>query len=63
MKIVVDMPKSKFVKVMCKKCKNEQVIFNKASTIVKCVKCGEVLAEPAGGMVEIKEAKVLRFLS
>lgn len=62
MKTVVQMPKSKFALVICKKCKNEQVIFNKASTVVKCLKCGEVLAEPTGGEAIIK-GKILQVLS
>jgi small subunit ribosomal protein S27e len=44
---------SKFVKVRCKKCKNEQVIFQKASTPVKCLVCEEILANPKGGKAEI----------
>ncbi|RLJ08337.1 MAG: 30S ribosomal protein S27e [Candidatus Aenigmatarchaeota archaeon] len=40
---------SKFFKVKCKKCRNEQNIFEKPSTVVKCLVCGEVLAEPTGG--------------
>jgi small subunit ribosomal protein S27e len=55
---LISTPKSKFVHVMCKKCKNKQVIFSKASTEVKCLVCGEVLAEPSGGDAIIK-AKVL----
>ncbi len=51
-------PKSKFVHVMCKKCKNKQIIFSKASTEVKCLVCGETLAVPSGGDAVIK-AKVL----
>ncbi len=56
------MPKSKFVSVACKKCRNEQVIYNKAATVVKCLKCGEELARPTGGEIEIK-GKVLEVLS
>ena len=44
---------SKFIKVRCK-CKNEQMIFEKASTVVRCLVCGEVLAVPTGGVAEIK---------
>jgi len=40
---------SKFVKVKCEKCKNEQMIFVKAASKVKCLVCGEMLAEPTGG--------------
>ena len=55
-------PKSRFVKVRCEKCKNEQVIFGKPVTIVKCLVCGEVLAEPKGSKANIK-ARVLEVLS
>jgi len=44
----------KFLKVRCKKCKNEQVIFNKASTVVKCLVCGNVLAKPTGGKAKLR---------
>ena len=47
-------PKSKFIKIRCNKCKNEQIIFEKASTQVKCLVCGEILANPKGGKAEIK---------
>lgn len=45
---------SKFLKVKCKKCKNEQVIYEKPENVVKCLVCGEVLAEPTGGKANIK---------
>ena len=52
---------SKFVKVRCPKCKNEQIIFGKASTAVNCLVCNRELAEPTGGKVKIK-ARVLEVL-
>jgi small subunit ribosomal protein S27e len=54
--------KSKFIKVRCEKCKNEQVIFNKAATEVKCLVCGEVLAQPSASVAKLK-AGVLEVLS
>lgn len=54
--------KSKFLLVQCKKCKNEQIVFSRASTLVKCLKCEEVLLEPTGGEARVK-AKILRALS
>lgn len=45
--------KSKFLKVKCKKCRNEQIIFNKASTQVKCLVCESILAEPTGGHADV----------
>jgi len=44
---------NEFVKVKCK-CKNEQIIFKRVSTVVKCLVCNEVLAEPTGGNADIK---------
>jgi len=49
---------SKFVRVRCPKCEGEQVIFGKASSIVKCHGCGTILAKPAASKAKIK-AKVL----
>jgi len=57
---LITLPKSKFARVVCKKCKNEQVIFNKIATVVKCLNCGEVLAEPTGGEANIR-GKVLEM--
>ncbi|HUI39427.1 MAG TPA: 30S ribosomal protein S27e [Methanothrix sp.] len=45
---------SKFIKVKCNDCENEQIIFAHASTVVKCLVCGRTLAEPTGGKAEIK---------
>ncbi len=53
-------PSSKFVKVRCR-CKNEQIIFGKASTEVKCLVCGQIVSAPMGGKANIK-AKVLEVL-
>jgi small subunit ribosomal protein S27e len=43
----------KFVKVKCEKCKNEQMIFMRAASKVKCLVCGEMLAEPTGGKARL----------
>ena len=40
---------TKFVKVKCKDCENEQIVFSKAATKVACNVCGASLAEPRGG--------------
>jgi len=61
-KQIVQSPRSRFVHVMCKKCKHEQVIYNKASTTVVCNNCGERMAKPTGGEIEVS-AKVLEVLS
>ena len=53
--------KSRFLKVRCAKCKNEQIIFGSASTKVKCLVCSANLAVPAGGKANIK-SRILEVL-
>jgi len=45
---------SKFIKVRCPNCKNEQIIFGKCSTAVNCLVCGKELATPTGGKSDVK---------
>ena len=59
--VKIEEPNSRFVKVRCPKCKNEQIIFGKASTEVKCLVCGNTLAVPKGGKAKIK-AQILEVL-
>jgi small subunit ribosomal protein S27e len=54
-------PTSKFIKVRCPKCKNEQTVFGKSASSVKCLVCGKVLAEPTGGKTKVK-ARILEVL-
>lgn len=54
-------PISKFVKVRCPKCKNEQIVFGKTATVINCLVCGKPLAEPTGGKSKVK-ARVLEVL-
>ncbi|MBU2639211.1 MAG: 30S ribosomal protein S27e [Nanoarchaeota archaeon] len=54
-------PNSKFVKLRCNKCKNEQITFGKPSSIIKCLVCGTPITEPTGGKGKIK-ARILEVL-
>jgi small subunit ribosomal protein S27e len=46
--------RSKFLKVKCPDCENEQTVFEKASTVVSCIVCGKELATPSGGKARLK---------
>ncbi|MBW3023055.1 30S ribosomal protein S27e [Candidatus Woesearchaeota archaeon] len=52
---------SKFIKVKCSKCKNEQIIFGKATTNIKCLVCEKPLGDATGGKTKIK-ARILEVL-
>ena len=54
-------PTSRFIKLRCLKCKNEQIVFGKPSTEVKCLVCEKTLMEPAGGKGKVK-ARILEVL-
>ena len=55
------LPKSKFIKVRCSKCKNEQVLFGNSSSLVSCLVCKKELAYPTGGKARIS-ARVLEII-
>lgn len=46
-----------FIKVACE-CKNEQVVFESASTPVNCLVCGKALAKPTGDKATILGERV-----
>jgi len=45
--------RSRFLRVKCTDCENEQIVFDHASTSVKCNVCGRTLVVPRGGKAEI----------
>jgi small subunit ribosomal protein S27e len=58
---IIKEPNSKFIKLRCPKCKNEQIVFGKSASTVKCLVCEKVIAEPTGGKTRVK-ARVLEVL-
>ena len=55
-------PASKFIKIRCPKCKNEQITFGKSSNDVKCLVCSKILVNPSGGKSKIR-ARILEVLN
>ena len=51
---LIPKPRSKFVRVKCPDCGNEQIVFSYITNIVHCNICGATLAKPTGGKAEIK---------
>ena len=60
-KILIPQPKSKFMRVRCPDCGNEQITFSHAASVVRCNICGRILAEPTGGKADIKGEIVNKF--
>ncbi len=49
-------PKSAFLSGVCVKCGTENAFYSNATHEVKCKQCGELLAYPTGGRVEVTES-------
>lgn len=47
--LVPPLPKSRFIRVRCNSCGNEQVVFSHPSMEIKCLVCGATLVKPSGG--------------
>ena len=52
-KVLIPQPRSRFVKIRCPDCGNEQVTFSHAAMVVRCLVCGRVLAQPTGGKARL----------
>jgi len=42
-------PRSRFLKVKCSQCANEQIVFERPASNVKCRMCGITMVESTGG--------------
>ncbi|GAB4309259.1 MAG: 30S ribosomal protein S27e [Promethearchaeota archaeon] len=58
----IPVPRSRFLKVKCLECGNEQIVFGCATTEVKCLACGVVLLQTTGGKAKIL-TKILNVLT
>jgi len=52
---LIPKPETKFLRVKCKDCGNEQTVFERASTTVNCQVCGATVARPTGGKAALTE--------
>ena len=50
---LIPRPSSRFLRVRCRTCENEQIIFSHTTHVISCRNCGETLAEPTGGKANI----------
>ena len=56
------MASSKFLRVHCRDCGNEQIVFERATTVINCAVCGSILTRPAGGKAQLTGASVAEIL-
>lgn len=51
---IIPKPRSSFLRVRCPDCGNEQIVFSHVASLVHCNICGALLAEPTGGVADVK---------
>ena len=51
--ILIPQPSSKFHKVKCKECDEENIVYSHASSEVTCKSCGNIIAQPTGAVATI----------
>ncbi|RME79968.1 MAG: 30S ribosomal protein S27e [Methanobacteriota archaeon] len=50
---------SRFMKLKCNECGNEQVSFSHATKEVVCLGCGALLLEPMGGKANLLNGEIV----
>jgi len=50
---LIPRPTSAFLRVRCRTCESEQIVFSHPTHTINCRTCGETLAEPTGGKAKI----------
>lgn len=58
---LIPRPRSLFLRVKCKNCGGERIIFDRSTTEVKCEVCDETLVIPTGGRARV-EGEILQIL-
>ena len=59
---LIPQPKSRFLRVKCLNCGNQQIIFGCSATDVECLVCGKLLLQSTGGKARIL-TKILEVLT
>ena len=51
--VLIPEPNSKFQKIKCSECEEEQVIYSHTTTVIKCNSCGNPIAQPTGSKAKL----------
>jgi small subunit ribosomal protein S27e len=59
---LIPQPNSRFLRIKCLNCGNQQIIFGCSATDVECLVCGKTILQSTGGKARIL-TKILEVLS
>jgi len=51
--IPIPEPSSKFQKIKCSECEEEQIVYSHTTTVIKCNSCGNPIAQPTGSKAKL----------
>ncbi len=51
--ILIPEPSSKFQKIKCSECQEEQIVYSHTTTVIKCNSCGNSIAQPTGSKAKL----------
>ena len=51
--IPIPEPSSRFQRIKCSECEEEQIIYSHTTTVIKCNSCGNSIAEPTGSKAKL----------
>ena len=51
--IPIPEPSSRFNRVKCNECGEQQVVYTHVTTAITCNSCGNVIAEPTGSLAKV----------
>ncbi len=60
-KEIAPRPRTRFLKLKCNACGNEQVVFSAATRDVNCLACNQVLAESGASKIRLRAKIVKEF--
>ncbi len=60
LKRLIQKPKSYFLDIKCKACKKVNHTFSHARSVIRCKHCNEVIGNPTGGKLKIRDGCQIR---
>ena len=51
--VLIPEPNSKFQKIKCSECEEEQIVYSHTTTVIKCNSCGNPIAQPTGSKAKL----------
>ena len=51
--VLIPEPSSKFQKIKCSECEEQQIVYSHTTTVIKCNSCGNPITQPTGSKAKL----------